>query len=548
MRNIIIRSSFFLVLAGASFSCSKKIDEAYANPNANVRVPVETLLPQIVSAMAGNYAGHGTMWDSRYIGAYIQNWQWYTNNSNFDRMGYTNSAGDVAQSTWRMHYYDIGQNNARMIQWALEEGKPEYAGAGKAIFAWSWLTLTDYYGEVILKEAFNTDLITFKYDTQEEVYEHVRKLCYEALAHFDAAGTGVNASLAKGDTYFYGGDIGKWRKFVHGVLARFHNHQSNLPSYNADSVIYHADRSILVNADNAMVKFAATPLSATNNFFGPLRNNLGAGSSVSPTGIRQGAYIANLMNGTNSALAGVEDPRAWYILRGNVNGTIVGVEPNLGQQAIPDVNNRPENFWGVSQVTVNNTAPASDANARFIFKNNSPFPIMTASEIHFMKAEAAFKKGYSGIAYNAYKEGISQHFDMLTTTYNLSIPAGKEITPAVKAAYMADPAVVPPTPAELKLNQIMLQKYIAMFGYGVLETWVDMRRYDYVDLGPDGGQVYTDFELPTGGDLFPDNNGLPVYRMRPRFNSEYVWNILELQRIGATELDYHTKKMWWNQP
>ena len=94
----------------------------------------------------------------------------------------------------------------------------------------------------------------------------------------------------------------------------------------------------------------------------------------------------------------------------------------------------------------------------------------------------------------------------------------------------------------------MLQKYIAMFGYGVLETWVDMRRYDYTDIGPDGGQVYTDFEVPTGGDLFPDNNGQLVYRMRPRFNSEYVWNILELQRIGATELDYHTKKMWWNQP
>ena len=364
---------------------------------------------------------------------------------------------------------------------------------------------------------------------------------------FDAAGTGVNANLAKGDAYFYGGDIGKWRKFVHGVLARFHNHQSNLPSYNEDSVIYHADRSIVTNADNAMVKFAATPNSATNNYYGPLRGNLVAGSTVSPTGIRQGAYIANLMNGTNSALTGVQDPRAWYILRGNVNGTIKGVEPNLGQQGIPDVNDRPENFWGVSQVTANHTAPATDANVRFIFKNNAPFPIMTASEIKFMKAEAAFLKGDVGTAYTAYQDGISLHFDLLTTTYNLSIPAGKEITPAVKAAYMADPAVVPPTAAELKLSQIMLQKYIAMFGYGVLETWVDMRRYDYVDLGPDGGQVYTDFELPTGGDLFPDNNGLPVYRMRPRFNSEYVWNILELQRIGATELDYHTKKMWWNQ-
>jgi hypothetical protein len=37
-----------------------------------------------------------------------------------------------------------------------------------------------------------------------------------------------------------------------------------------------------------------------------------------------------------------------------------------------------------------------------------------------------------------------------------------------------------------------------------------------------------------------------AYRMRPRFNSEYVWNINELNRIGATTIDYHTKEMWFS--
>ncbi|MFN2437689.1 MAG: SusD/RagB family nutrient-binding outer membrane lipoprotein, partial [Chitinophagaceae bacterium] len=129
------------------------------NPNADVRVPPENLLPQIISAMAGNYAGHGTMNDIRFIGAYIQNWQYHATLSNYDRMGYTNNVADVSQSTWRMHYYDIGQNNQRMIEWGAEEKKWDYVGVGKAIEAWSWLTLTDYYGDVILKEAFNTTLL-----------------------------------------------------------------------------------------------------------------------------------------------------------------------------------------------------------------------------------------------------------------------------------------------------------------------------------------------------------------------------------------------------
>jgi hypothetical protein len=548
MKNILVKISFVSAVAAMMLSCSKKIDEAYANPNADVKVPVEELLPQIISAMAANYAGHGTMNDIRYIGAYVQNWHYYATNSVYDRMGYTNSSGDVSQSTWRMHYYDIGQNNQRMIQWATEEQKWNYAGAGQAISAWSWMVLTDYYGDVILDEAFNTDLVTFKYNTQDEVYEHIRSLCFAALDNFNKTGGNASqANFAKGDKYFYNGDANKWKKFVYGILARYHNHLSNKSSYNADSVIYYADLSINDNADNAMVKFAATNLSATNNVFGPFRGNLGGASTVSPTAIRQGKYIADLMNGTNTTLSGVEDPRAWYLLRGNTNGTIVGVPLNVGQTALP-AGDRPENFWGVSQVTASNTAPATDANARFIFRNSAPFPIMTAAEIKFMKAEAAWRKSNRGLALMAYEEGINLHFDMLTTTFNVNIPAGKEITPAVKAAYLANPEVIPASANDLTLSMIMLQKNIAMFGYGVMETWVDLRRYHYVDsYAGNPGQVYTDFTPPTS-ELYADNNGKLVYRVRPRFNSEYVWNILELERIGATELDYHTYEMWFSQP
>src|SRR5689334_19923424 len=199
MKNIKIKLGLVCAIAVLGYSCSKKIDEAYANPNADVRVPVETLLPQIISAMAANYAGHGTMNDIRYIGAYVQNWQYYATQSVYDRMGYTNSSGDVGQSTWRMHYYDIGQNNVKMIQWATEEKKWDYVGVGKAIFAWSWLTLTDYYGDVIMKEAFNTSLVTFHYDTQPEVYEYVKQLCFEALDNLNKTGDNVSAgNLAKG--------------------------------------------------------------------------------------------------------------------------------------------------------------------------------------------------------------------------------------------------------------------------------------------------------------------------------------------------------------
>jgi hypothetical protein len=554
MKQIIIKACFFGLLAVTSFSCSKKIDEVYQNPNADVRVAPEELLPQIISSMAANYGGHGPLNDIRYIGQYVQNFSFYLTQSTFDRMGYNNSVGDVAQSTWRMHYYDIGQNNQRMIEWAMEEEKWDYAGVGKAIEAWSWLTLTDYYDNVILTDAFNTSKITFSYNTQPEVYEYVKKLSWEALELLSRTDGNVSqANLAKGDAFMYNGDVNKWKKFANGVLARVHNRYSNKASlYKPDSVIHYANLAMLETADDAMVKFQATNISATNNFFGPLRGNLTGTTTANPTAIRQGEYIANLLNGSNSAFDEVEDPRAIYLLRLNSNNEFVGVPPIDGQAALEAVD-RPENFWGVSQnPTASNASTPSPQGPRFIFRNDAPFPVMTAAEMHFLKAEAAFKQNNKAAALTSYKEGIRQHFNMLMTTYNVNIPAGMAITAATRDAFLANTAVVPANPNELTLSKIMLQKYIAMFGFGVLETWVDMRRYHYIDQDPtSGGQVYADFVVPQGGDLFPDNNGELVYRYYPRYNSEYVWNINELNRIGATTNNYHAnpvEKIWFAIP
>ncbi|MFA9275417.1 MAG: hypothetical protein ACEQSE_11145, partial [Candidatus Aquirickettsiella gammari] len=132
---------------------------------------------------------------------------------------------------------------------------------------------------------------------------------------------------------------------------------------------------------------SATTVSATNNFFGPLRNNIGGAGRF----IRQSEFIANLMNGTNAAFATVADPRAWYLLRGNGNNTIKGVPLNRGQVNGMVQADRPENFFGISQnaTTVVNSSPTTDVNCRYIFRNASPTPVITASEVQFMRAEAA---------------------------------------------------------------------------------------------------------------------------------------------------------------
>ncbi|PJE47343.1 MAG: SusD/RagB family nutrient-binding outer membrane lipoprotein [Sediminibacterium sp.] len=538
-----IKTLVTLVFAGLLISsCQKKLDEAFPNPNAGVRVPVETLLPGIISNMGGSSSAagsaYGTQNDGMQIGRYVQFWATNTAGNAFDQMGGATGASDLMGSIWAMHYYGMGQNLKRMMEWSATEKKWDYLGVGQAISAWSWLTTAEMYGDIIVREAFRADQLVFKYDEQSLVYDTVRQICRAAIVNLNNTGDSASpANLAKGDAYFYNGDVNKWKKFVYAVMARSFHHLSNKASYNADSVIFYGNLAMNVNADNATMRFANTGITGTSNFFGPVRSNVGS--------MRQTEYIVNLMNGTNSRFLGAVDPRAAYIIRENPNGNYRGIRPNTGTSGLV-VADQPANFWGSAFAST--AAPTSDADARYIFKNGSPFPIITASEIKFMVAEAHYRKGNKAAARTAYIDGIRLSFDLLMSNYGSAVPSARVITDAIRDNYLANPIVVPAA-SDLTLSHIMLQKYIALYGHGIQETWTDMRRFHYTDV--EAGQttpIYADFVVPTGINLFANNNGKLVYRARPRYNSEYLYNVSELTRIGAIELDYHTLEQWFSKP
>jgi hypothetical protein len=560
------RMKYIFLCAGGAFlmiaSCSKKLDEAYVNPNAATRVPVEQVFSSLIGTMIGNSAAaansFGLAGDAVLIGRYIQYWGTYSttfssksltasNQSNYDMMGGTVGTSDNLGNVWGMYYFSMGQNLNRVVEWGTEEEKWDYVGAALALRAWGMLHMTNQYNHMVLRQAFNTSLQQFTYEDQPEVYDSVRVICFRALGYLNRSDGNQGQNFAAADAFLNGGDKNKWKKFVYGVLARSYGSivQKNI-SY-ADSVIKYADLSCASNADNITCKFAATPISGTNNYYGTTRGNIGS--------IRQGSYIADLMSGANTAaFGGAVDPRAAYMLRENPNGTYKGIVPWKGSSGLVAAD-RPAGFWGRGYDTTG--APAQDT-GRYIFRNNAEFPVMTASEMQFLKAEAALRKGDKPTALTAYVNGISLNFDMLTSKYEINIRPGRSITPASKAAYLANTDVVPATAAGLTLAKIMLQKYIALFGWGVHETWVDMRRYHYTDTDPvAGGQVYLGFipPLTSGTELYDHNGGQFVYRARMRYNSEYLYDIPSLLAIGAVSdiagtpvLNYHTFQPWFSKP
>lgn len=534
---------YYLLFTGITFlfSCTKKLDEVYLNPNAPVKLKPIEILPALEYQMAMNlqedfmYAGTtAQVFALRYpyLSASITTTRDNTI-SRHEKMGWFPNI-DNSAAIWRMHYYNLGQNLIKMIEWAGEGNQYDYMGAGYAIQAWSWQTLTDWHGEAILKEAFNTSLLAFKYDSQEDIYNHVRNLCKVALDYLDKPVSG--GDFAAGDQYMYGGDKNKWKKFVYGVLARNYNHLSNKSTYKPDSVIYYCNLAMQTPDEDAAYKYTGTPINATNNYWGQFRAN--------NVNLRQSKYIAELMQGVYGTFPGVDDPRRWYMLTTGTGvdiNTMLGIEATKGEASIVTASQRPVNFYGAT------TIPTVDT-ARFIFRNNAEFPLMTSSEIQFMKAEAAFKKGDKPLALAAYKKGIEQHFDMLLTKYNVNIRPARVMTAATRDAFVANPLVVP-TAANLTISHIMQQKFIALWGYNILEAWTDLRRYHYTDIDPaTSQQVFRSFTPPAPADLWVDNAGKWSYRVRPRHNSEYVWNVANLAVYGGDKIDYHTKEMWFSLP
>jgi len=168
---------------------------------------------------------------------------------------------------------------------------------------------------------------------------------------------------------------------------------------------------------------------------------------------------------------------------------------------------------------------------------------MTYSELQFIKAEAALKMSDQPTALTAYTNGIRSHFQFVN---DRSAEAGNPatITAATRDSFLASPNIVPAT---LTLSHVMSQKFIALWGWGHNEIWMDMRRYHYTELDAvSGTQVFRGFTAPTT--LYADNAGKIVYRIRPRFNSEYVWNRAALDAVGGLATDYHTVEMWITQP
>lgn len=539
--------TFAVVLLTVIVTGCKKYLDINSNPVVPQVVKAELLLPPIEFQM------HDDIWQdySRVISKYTQNLAGVTTTAAtlvWEQQGYA-SASDVSGVDWRMCYFDMGLNLENMIKDAEANQKYEYAGIGYAIKAWTYQITTDQYGAIILDDAFSNKL-TYYYQDQPDVYARVEQWSQKALKYMSMTSPVSYAAQLSGPTGdgIYKGDMSKWKKFVYALLATHYGHLINKTDFKgkyADSVIKYVDLSFANETEDATVFFQASGTTDVN-----LAGPTNAASSTS-----------GILGTTNAY--GRQTTTILGLLTGGVRGTAVpssttSLDPRLSRYLTPGTAaNGTVNPTGTTYIAVTPTKGSATTNVpnilgtlptggttfngRYIFSDRARWPIMTYAQIQFIKSEAAFVKGDAATAYTAYLNGIKGSMDFYNQygrTQSLPDPA---IATTEVNAYLASTEVAQ-TAASLTIADIMQQKYIAQWGWGSIETWCDLRKYHY---SPAVFRTY--YQLATS-DFASTNGGKYAYRCRPRYNSEYVWNLAELTKFGGNLANYNTLEMWFSQP
>jgi len=528
-RRVVLIAGFLTLFGG----CKEFLD-VNTNPNGPETVAANVYLPPMLHWLVA-----GSQWDGRYIGLYTQEWVSTVVNAapatSFGRMGF-DPGNDNSGQQWRDVYFTNGQNLVDMMRIAAAEERWDILGLGYIIKAWGWQQLADLHGEIIVAEAIDQTKFSFNYDTQEYAFEEVRKLLDSAVVYLSRTDGAVDpVYMARGDK-IYNGDRVKWLKFAYGLRAINLGHYTNKSTYDPAAVIAAVDLSFVGNADDALLQFEFnSALNDSRNMQGPTRANFGS--------YRQSAFFVDLLDGT---VFGVQDPRISRMLAPSPDGgPYQGLSPNdagIGALTPVPVARRPATPY-------NN---ATTGAGLYLFDDRARHPAMTYSQLQFIKAEAALRMGNRPLALQAYRNAIDAHITFVNSRITDGGQAPPPITATERATFLAAPTVVP-TEAGLTLTHILSQKYIAQWAWGHNELWTDMRRVHYTDIDPaTGAQYYPGFVPVTP--LYGLNSGKLVYRFRPRYNSEYIWNRPGLQAIntgnplGGLADDYQTVPTWIIQP
>ncbi|TDW49135.1 SusD-like starch-binding protein associating with outer membrane [Flavobacterium sp. 270] len=437
--------SYIFLFALTLSSCSDNLDDTNKNPNATETPLAPYLLTGSLKQGADLYWGSDNNFNSSLL--FVQHWA---------KIQYTEpDTYDVSNSSfitlWNTGYATLITDLNTILNFSDQQANSNYKGIALTLRSWTFLLLTDAYGNIPYKEAGLK--VTPAYNTQKEVYTGLLEDLKKAQSLLSTTNGAVTGDLA------YKGDILKWKKLVNSLRLRI--------------ALRISDK------EPALAKQAA--IDATTDAAGLISSNAETFQFV---------YISSPQQNPASA---------WFETRDDfrISKTLVDKLNELSDPRLPVYAQLPSDATVGKYVGGANGLSNSDANSQgfaktskpgtYFLTSQSPAVIASYSETLFNLAEAAARGYIAGDAEQFYKNAITASLNQFGITNATTVT-----TYLNQATVKYD--------ASNYAKSIGTQKWIAFYGQG-LDAFVEWRRLDYPVLkaGPStvlDGQIPSRFFYP----------------------------------------------------
>ncbi|MEO5563041.1 MAG: SusD/RagB family nutrient-binding outer membrane lipoprotein [Chitinophagaceae bacterium] len=460
-------------------SCTKDYEETNTDPNRIDQISPGTLLNPIIYEMAASNMKRADDITFNLMQVMLP---FPSVSGGVHRYDMSDNIGN---GTWNTSYRWI-TNIKEMYASAIKAQDVNYQAIAMVLNAWVYSNLTDCFGDVPMDEAGRGDERIFqpKFNKQQDIYTKI-------LNDLDSANRLFNTTktMIYGTEILFANNVTKWKKFCNSLRLRLLLRLSKKPEMD----VYAKIRTIVDDPTKYPV-FTSNAEAAVLSLSGITPMISPWGRPVDFTTFRaMGKFFLDSLNSLN-------DPRRakFSSQARNAAGTT-----NIGFKGIPSGYAGSESQF---DYIPSNTLQA-------LVTGPMICPVMTYSEVEFIKAELEFHYANATAAKAAYEKGAKAAIEQ----WGAVVPA--DYFTNVNSAYNGT------------FERIMLQKYYALY-FVDFQQWFEFRRTGLPVLPVADGmsnnkQMPARFEYP-----------LPVRTNNPENYREAVgW-------IGSDDIN---TKVWWQK-
>ena len=459
-----IKSVLVLLLTMAMFSsCDERWEEMNTDPNQLSTLPDEYLF---TNAVRQTFRDQFERFDIDFGGQFAHIWISNSWNREADKYNDIQSQGDIYERVFQGVYNGPIRNIVEVMQMTGPGGDFEnsarYAQAS-IIGTLNFSRLTDFFGDIPYFEGGmgKYDILKPVYDDQEVIYSDMVSRLEQAISLLKAASDSDIYSPTEDP--LFAGDRDNWISFANSLRLRLAMHARFADPGTYNDVITECLGEVLIEENSQNVKLDMEDSNNTS-LYNPWHAKI--------IDYQASLYTLNWSAKFIDALKDTNDPRLAFFATKNSSDEYVGMPNGLADTY----------YSGWSRA---NSSLATEA---FLAKDQ-PMYLMAASEIYFLRAEAALFGLGSGDANTLYQTGIEMAMDQWSIEDSL---VTKYLSEEAEASLFGD--------QENSFRQIATQLWIS-FVPTTFEGWTTIRRTGYPVIEQRTSDMYsqgvTDGYMPT---------------------------------------------------